>query len=136
VGPETFHGYDIIVSGHLLKDRRDLYFVTYGLSALYRVVAFIGTPSEFEDREVSLEVYASWRKAPSQAIMRKAISFSEPSEWFNMYRGRTGDWQLGEGSVGRSKCPTEHLRGPLLEIRKSLLAATRAESFTVTEGQP
>lgn len=136
VGPEMFDGYDIIVSGNLLKDKRDDYMVTYGLSALSSMIALLGTPSGFEDREVSLDVYASWRNALSQTIMRKAISFREPSQWFSVYGGNNGNWQAGESAMVWSNCPTEHLKGPLLEIGKTLLTAIRENSSPVRGAQP
>lgn len=136
VGPETFDGYDLIVSGNLLKDKRDDYMVTYGLSAFSSIIALLGIPSGFEDREVSLEISVSWRNALNQLLMRKVISFSEPSQWFTVYGGNNGNWQAGESAMVWSHCPTEHLRGPLLEVRKNLLTAIRENSSPVRGVQP
>jgi hypothetical protein len=122
VGTATFHDYDLIVSGRLFQDKRESYMVNYGLTPiLFSFFALMGIPSNFEDRDVSFDVVATWAKSPGQLILTKTIAFEEPSRWYGAMWGIDGNWQAGEGRIARNGCPSEYLNKPFIELRKGLL---------------
>jgi len=126
---EPFQGYDVILSGSLNHDKRPDYETAWGFGFLATVPKLLMIPGNWEDREVSFELWAAKTQSPSHVIFLKKIEFKEPSKWHSII-GEAGccisqGWHEGEGQVIRSPCPTELLQAPFLEVRQELFSAVQ-----------
>jgi hypothetical protein len=126
---ETFRAYDVVVSGSLEQDKRVFSGTTYGLSVFGVVLEMLlALPAKSEDREVAFNIWASFASSPAKVLLKKHVTFQEPSKWVGLYWGvNPNPAANGQSLIVRSPCPSELLQGPFLDIRKALLTAIQGQ---------
>lgn len=132
-GYETFRDYDVIVSGNLRHDRRASYRTTYGLSVIGIYLWVLGVPMEWEERDVSFDMWAIPVVSPYNRLVEKSVTFAGPTQLHNFYSFTSSGWHKDkfgryESNETWDPCPSEQLQNPFLTFRNSLVNSALSQS--------